>query len=350
MTVHPPNPLPSPATVAVTKPEFQKAEAEFRRAFEAEGRAWLTVPVAEAPLAEAIRAAGARHAIVGPDLFTGPLYHALPAGGVIARFGVGHDGVDKAQATARGLLCANTPGVLDDSVAEHAINLLLAAARHTVAAAVDMRDGRWRPQVGVELKGKTLAVIGCGPIGRRTAAIATRGFGLRVIGCKRTPDGWDALRRSGDFADVTTDFAAAVGEADFVSLHLPSDAANRAYLNEARLAQLPARCWLVNTARGAVVDEAALFDALAAGRLAGAALDVYWREPYEPVAAGKDFRTLSNVILTPHVGSSTREACGRMAAQALHNIRLAEAGRYGEMNLLNREVLARLAAVQKETS
>ena len=98
----------------------------------------------------------------------------------------------------------------------------------------------------------------------------------------------------------------------------------------------------MNTARGALVDEAALFDALAGGKLAGAALDVFEREPYVPVAPGKDLRTLPNVILTPHISSSTREACDRMASRALHNIQLAEAGEYGEMDLLNPEVLGKL--------
>jgi phosphoglycerate dehydrogenase-like enzyme len=90
-----------------------------------------------------------------------------------------------------------------------------------------------------------------------------------------------------------------------------------------------------------VVDERALFDALASGRIAGAALDVFVREPYEPAAPGRDLRTLPNVILTPHVGSSTVEACARMAQRALRNVALAEAGRHAEMDLLNRDVLER---------
>jgi phosphoglycerate dehydrogenase-like enzyme len=116
----------------------------------------------------------------------------------------------------------------------------------------------------------------------------------------------------------------------------------RHFLSVERLALLPAGCWVVNTARGALVDEAALFDALTGGRIAGAALDVFEREPYEPVAPGKDLRTLANVIMTPHISSSTREACDRMASRALKNILLAEAGKYAEMDLLNREVLAKL--------
>jgi phosphoglycerate dehydrogenase-like enzyme len=252
--------------------------------------------------------------------------------------------VDKAQATARGLLCANTPGTLDDSVAEHTLNLLLAAARRTVEQAARLRAGEWSPQMGAELKGKTLAIIGCGAIGRRVAQMAARGLGMKVIGCEVSDPDVNRLRREFGFATVVKDFAEAVSAADFVSLHIPSLPETRHFLSRERLGLLPAGCWIVNTARGALVDEAALFDALAGGRLAGAALDVFEREPYEPSAPGKDLRTLANVIMTPHIASSTREACDRMAERALRNIRFAEAGRYDRMDLLNPEVLVKLGA------
>jgi phosphoglycerate dehydrogenase-like enzyme len=325
--------------VAVTELEFRKAEGLFRQAAEAAGLDCFSAPAEEKLLVAAVRAAGARHVIVGVEPYTGLLYEALPSGGVIARFGVGHDGVNKPLASTHGLLCTNTPGTLDDSVAEFTISLLLAAARHTVGVAADMGAGRWRPRLGGELKGKTLAVIGCGPIGQRAAQIAARGFGMNVVGVKRTAEDAERLRRECGFATVTTDFAAVVRGADFVSLHIPSVPETRHFLNSARLALLPAGCWVVNTARGAVVDEVALFDALAAGRLGGAALDVFAREPYEPAAPGKDLRTLPNVIMTPHVGSSTREAAERVARRALQNIQLAQAGRWAEMDLLNRDVL-----------
>ncbi len=340
---------PSLVTVAVTELEFAKAEGVFRGAA-AEGLVCVPAPAAEAALVAAVRSNGARHVIVGVEAYAGPLYAALAPGAVIARFGVGHDSVDKARATARGLYCTNTPGALDDSVAEHTIALLLAAARHLVVVAGAMAAGRWQGRVGGELKGKTVAVIGCGPIGCRVAAIAARGLGMRVVGCKRTAEGAERLCREHGFAEVTTDFAVAARDADFVSLHLPSLPETRGYLGAARLAQLPPRCWVVNTARGAVVDEVALFDALACGRIEGGALDVFMREPYEPAAPGKDFRSLPNVILTPHVGSSTVEACERMARRALRNLALAEAGRLSEMDLLNREVLPRVARPENSPS
>lgn len=326
--------MSSPApVVVVTEPEFRRAEAVFTSS----ALHCVVAPPSEVELAEAIRAAGARHAIVGPVAYRDGLYGALPAGGVLARYGVGHDGIDKARATAAGLLCTNTPDVLHQSVAELTLLLILAAARHFEQVAGGMRTGNWAPQTGIELQGRTLAIIGCGTIGRATARIARAGFGMRVIGYRRSgpAPGGDA-----DFDAITTDFGDAVGRADYASLHIPASAENASFINAARLGQFQTHAWLINTARGAVVDELALYDALAAGRIGGAALDVYAREPYVPAARGKDLRTLPRVVLLPHVGSNTAEANVRMAARALRNVSLAELGDFDAMDLLNPEVLA----------
>ncbi len=324
--------------VAVTATEFDKAAEVFRQAARV-GVECLRAPAAEAELAVFVRAQGVRHVIVGVEKYTGVLYEALPAGAVLARFGVGHDGIDKDKATARGVICTNTPGVLDDSVAEMTIALILAAARHVAKVAAEVKKGGFAPMVGSELAGKTLAVIGCGPIGRRVARIAARGFGMRVVGCDVADLDIERMKTEYGFAETGKDYGAAVATADFVSLHIPSTPATRHFMNRERLAMIPAGAWLINTARGAVLDEAALFDALSEGRPAGAALDVFEAEPYAPVAPEKDLRKLDNVVMTPHVGSSTREACNRMAERALQNVRLAEAGRFGEMDLLNPAVI-----------
>ena len=169
-------------TVLVTESEYRKAEASFASA---PGLECLRAPDAEAELASAIRAARASYVIVGSRTYSGALYEALPAGGVIARFGVGHDGIDKAKATAAGLLCTNTPGVLNQSVAEHTMLLVGAAARGLVAMSTGMARHMWDPAMGVELQGKTLAIIGCGGIGRAVARIASLGYGMQVVGCSR---------------------------------------------------------------------------------------------------------------------------------------------------------------------
>ena len=320
--------------VVVTELEYRKAEVSF---VSAHGLECLRAPDAEADLASAIREAHASYVIVGARTYAGALYEALKSGGVIARFGVGHDGIDRAKATAAGLLVTNTPGVLTQSVAEHTMLLVGAAARRLIAMSTSMSRHAWEPATGEELEGKTLAIIGCGGIGRGVARIASLGYGMHVIGCSR-PDVPPPTALP-HFGAVTNDFGIAVRNADFVSLHMSASRDNLHWLHRERLASLGERSWLINTARGALVDEAALFTALVERRLAGAALDVFAREPYGPVEGGGDLRSLPNVILTPHVGSNTAEANRRMAERALQNIVLAEGRAFARMDLVNPEVL-----------
>lgn len=324
--------------IAVTELEYRKAKSVFDSAG-AKGFHCVSAPASEVELAAFVREHNIAHAIVGVETYTGALYDALAEGGVLARFGVGHDTIDKRRATKAGLFCTNTPGALDDSVAEYTLALMLAAARGLPGLVRDTQAGGWEPIVGAELRGKTLAVIGCGPIGCRVAEIAAFGFKMHVIGCEiRTVDA-EIMRKQHGFAEIVADFADAVRNADFVSLHIPSSRATEHFINRDRPAQLRANAWLINTARGAIVDEQALYDALTERTLAGAALDVFENEPYRPVDPEKDLRTLPNVIATPHVASSTQEACNRMAEQALANIVLAGNGQHQRMNLLNPEVL-----------
>jgi phosphoglycerate dehydrogenase-like enzyme len=324
-----------PSIVLVTEPEYRRAERVFSTATTVK---CVIGPPDEEPLAKAIAAAGARHAVVGGRPYRGPLYSAIAPGNVIARFGVGHDGIDKKKATEAGVLCTNTPSVLDQSVAELTFLLISSAARYLPMVAGDMRAGNWAPKEGTELRGKTLTMIGVGRIGRAVARIARRGYDMRVVGYHR-PGSASAAPARADFDVLTDDLAMALGEADFVSLLIPAAPENAHFINRERLAQLRPHAWLINTARGMVVDESALYDALAVGRLRGAALDVFDREPYVPVDPARDLRTLPNVILTPHVGSHTPEANGRMAARALQNIVLSEAKDFARMDLLNPEVV-----------
>ena len=325
---------PTTPIVLVTEPEYRKGEDRF---LAASGLHCRRASDDEDVLADELRDSQARYVIVGNRQYTGPLYDALPAGGVIARFGVGHDGIDKSRATARRLLCTNTPGVLDQSVAEHAMLLVAAAARNMPTALANRASGVWTSAAGRDLYGKTIAVIGCGGIGRAVARIASLGYGMHVIGCTR-PDAPPPAAIE-YFERVTNDFASAVSDADFVSLHMPATPDTVRFINRDRLADISAGAWLINTARGAVVDEAALFEALSRGRIAGAALDVFTREPYGPTNGGGDLRSLTNVILTPHVGSNTTESNRRMAERALQNVRLAHGGEFDRMDVLNREVL-----------
>jgi phosphoglycerate dehydrogenase-like enzyme len=326
--------MASPPIVVVTEPEYRRGEPVFASATEL---TCVVAPPSEDALVEAIRRTGARHAVVGSVPYRDGLYKTLARGAVLARFGVGHESIDKAKATAAGLFCTNTPDVLHQSVAELTMMMIGAAARHLLPVAGAMREGRWSPRQGVELEGKTLAIVGCGQIGRAVARIAAAGYGMRVVGYRRRagPDGGPLEH----FERLTSDLRAAVGDADFVSLHIPGSAENAGFFDRHRLSLLPERAWLINTARGAIVDEGALFDALASRRIAGAALDVFEREPYQPRDASRDLRSLADVVLIPHIGSNTAEANRRMAARALRNIVLAEAGALAQLDLLNPEVM-----------
>ena len=320
-------------SVLVSETEFRRARSTFGAP--GDGLECIPIPGAEDVLCDAIAQHGTRIVVVGSAPYRGRLYATLPRGGLIARFGVGYDNLDLRQATEAGILCTNTPDVLQQSVAELTMTMIGAAARHVVAAAAGMRSSRWEPKEGSELEGKTLALIGSGAIAAAVARIAAAGFGMRVIGYARSP----RPAPGPHFAAITTDFAEAVGNADFVSLHIPGSPENARFMNAARLALLPPRAWLVNTARGAVVDEVALYDALAAGRLAGAALDVFAREPYQPAEPDRDLRALANVIAVPHIGSNTVEANRRMALRALRNVQLAHEGNLTALDLINPDVL-----------
>jgi len=324
--------------VAVTDLEYDKAIAFFENATQ-DGIICLKAPKEESKLAEFIRAEGIKHAILGVEHYTGPLYEAVPKGGVLARFGIGYDALDMRIASDHGLFCTNTPGALEGSVAEYTMTLILAVARHIpeLDAAVK-RDG-WQPVLGNEIRGKRLALIGCGFIGSTVARTAAEGFGMEVIGCEVRHSDIEMMKREYGFSAIYRDFTKAVEGADYVSLHIPSTPATRHFINEQRLSAIPDKAWLINTARGAVVDESALYDALTSNGLSGAALDVFENEPYAPACKGKDLRTLKNTIMTPHVASSTQEACNRVAERALRNITLAGKKEYENMDLLNPEVL-----------
>ncbi len=341
----------TPITVPVTQPEWEKGRAVFEH--QADDVVFVPVADDEAALAKAIRQTGAPATIVGVKRYRGEVYDALPAGGVIARFGVGYDSIDLAQATARRLVVTNTPGALDASVAEHAIWFLGALARPIHATGAALSQGSWAPQNGREVNGLTLAVIGFGRIGRRTARIAGLGLGMRVVAfdCLPLPDALAScgLDRAEDLAPAygvatyTTDLAEALAEADFVSLHLSVTPETVGFFNRERLALLKPGACLINTARGALIDENALYDALATRALGGAGLDVFVNEPYAPVDPQRDLRTLPNAILTPHIGSSTTAANERMATQAVACVRACLQGRWQEATIVNREVLATLA-------
>ena len=312
--------------VLVTDKEFSKAKVFF----ESTGMFKVKIaPTNEQALADAVIANGCRAVIVGVSKYTGQLYEALGKtsngrGAIIVRYGVGHDGVDKKLARKHHIVVTNTHGVLDQSVAEHAIWLMGAMARKIVKTDAKMRAGEFDPQMGMEVSGKTLGIVGFGTIGKRVAKIAHFGFDMKILAADVVPCDTtkiEKLKRDFGIDMYTNDVDLVLGQADIVSIHLPSIPETHHFFNADRLAAMKLRAMLVNTSRGSIIDECALYDALIGGQLAGAALDVYESEPYKPVRIGKDLRSLSNVVLTPHTGSDTAEANCRMAEMCIENIR-----------------------------
>jgi lactate dehydrogenase-like 2-hydroxyacid dehydrogenase len=232
---------------------------------------------------------------------------------ILANFGVGVNNIDLDAARAAGLVVTNTPGVLTEATADLAIALMLAATRRLTETEAVLRRGAWdgfRPTgfLGMGLQGKTLGIIGMGRIGQATARRA-RAFGMDIVYYNRSPVTLDFP------ATARPTIEAVLAEADVVSLHVPGGV-NRGLISAERLAAMKPTAYLVNTARGDVVDEPALIAALAAGRIAGAGLDVYADEPQVPAA----LRALPNVTLLPHIGSATletRTAMGMLAADNL---------------------------------
>jgi glyoxylate reductase len=225
---------------------------------------------------------------------------------IVANYGVGVDNIDLDAARARGIVIANTPDVLTRATAEQAIALMLALLRRVVEGDRLLRRGEeWRFSVefmlGESLDGTVVAIVGPGRIGRETARLA-EAFGATALFVGREDSLADALRR-----------------ADVVSLHVPATPATRHLIDAAALELMKPTAVLVNTARGSVVDEAALVRALRSGQIAGAALDVF---EFEPVIS-PELLELENVVLTPHLGSGTREtreAMGLLAASALRSL------------------------------
>jgi glyoxylate reductase len=241
-----------------------------------------------------------------------------------ANCAVGFDNIDVAAATRRRLPVSNTPGVLTDATAEMAWTLLFAVARRIVESDGVLRSGRWQGWgplqfVGGDVTGKTLGVVGGGRIGQ-AFALKSRGFEMPVLYADERPN--EILER--DLGARRVSLEALLGASDFVSLHVPLTPATRHLIDHRALGLMKPTAYLINTARGPVVDEAALVEALQNGSIAGAGLDVYEDEPR--MALG--LAGLANVVLAPHTGSATVSSRNRMALKAARNLlAMVEGGR-----------------------
>ena len=244
---------------------------------------------------------------------------AAPNLKIIARAGVGLDNVDVPAATAAGVLVVNAPTSNIVSAAELAVSLLLAVARNVVPANLALKNGQWKRSQfgGVELQGKTVGIIGMGKIGMLVAQRLS-GFDMKFVAydpyVKAAPGGGPEIRM------VSLDELLA--ESDFVTIHIPKTSETAGLIDSAALAKMKPSAFVINAARGGVLDESALFDALKAGTIAGAGLDVYATEP----CTDSPLFALDNVVATPHLGASTEEAQEKAGVAVAESVVAAFAG------------------------
>jgi D-3-phosphoglycerate dehydrogenase len=253
--------------------------------------------------------------IVRLSPLNGEMMAAAPRLRVIGRHGAGLDNVDLAAATQRNIPVVYVPRTHGVSVAEHTIMLMLALAKHSVRLDQAVRSGEFQLRTeitGMELEGKTLGVVGLGNIGRLVAEKCRGAFGMRVLG-------YDPLLAPGVSvpADRVADLGVLLRESDVVTLHVPLTAQTRKLLGARQLALMKPTGLVINTSRGEVIDEEALAAALQAGRIAGAAVDVYTTEP---PPADHPLLSAPNTVLTPHTAAHTEEALQRMAVSLADDV------------------------------
>jgi D-3-phosphoglycerate dehydrogenase len=221
---------------------------------------------------------------------------------IIARVGVGLDNIDTEAAKAKGIRVINAVEGAMNAVAELVLGLMLSLAREIPRADREIRNGKWlkKELMGSELSGKYLGIVGLGNIGKRLAKLA-RALNMNIIGFDVMPIADDFAREVGLIkADIDT----LLSSADYVSFHVPLTETTHHLVNAKRLSTMKKTAFIINTSRGEIIDEDALYDALQQGKLAGAALDVFEKEP----AVGNKLTTLPNVVCTPHIGAQTKEA------------------------------------------
>jgi len=258
-------------------------------------------------LQEALR--GADAIITGTDELTAEVIRGADRLKTIAKHGVGLDNVDLGVARERGVVVTSTPGAIHDSVADLTFTLLLALARDVVRGHLTVKSGGWKGLTGTELRGKVMGIVGLGRIGKEVCMRA-RAFGMRVVAHDPYPD--EDFAAANDVGFLALDEL--LRTSDVVSLHAGA-AGGRPVVGAPELKRMKPTAFLLNTARGKLVDEGALAAALGEGRLAGAGLDVFESEPPE----GSPLLQLENVVLTPHVAGRTTEGLIRMGEITLEN-------------------------------
>ena len=266
-------------------------------------------PYKATELKEALR--GIDAIVTGTDELTGEVIASAASLKTIAKHGVGLDSIDLPAAWARGIVVSAAFGAVHDSVADLTLALLLALARGIVPAHLSTRAGQWKGFMGLELRGKTLGIVGLGRIGKEVALRALA-FGMRIVATDPRPDPAFAAAHGIRYLGL----ADLLSASEAVTLHAGLEQAGRPLLGPAELARMKPGAILINTGRGHLVDEAALAEALREGKLLGAGLDVFENEPPE----GSPLLALENVVLAPHMGGDTRDARRRMGEITVENV------------------------------
>ena len=251
---------------------------------------------------------------------------------IVSRHGVGVDNVDLAACTRQGVMVTITGDANSEAVSEYAFGSLLAAARKIPLATTHVASGAWDRDlfIGSELYGKVLGIVGLGRVGARLARHAT-GFDMTVLAYDPYVAAGSPPAENVTLVDLTT----LLGQADFISLHMPLTAETRYIIGPAELAQMKSSAILVNTARGGLIDETALYQTLSSGGIAGAVLDVF---EDEPLPAGHPLTKLDNMLFSPHIAGQTEESLIRMSVGAAENILQVFQGQTPAF-VVNREVL-----------
>jgi D-3-phosphoglycerate dehydrogenase len=255
---------------------------------------------------------GAFATIAGGEPYTERVFAAAPELKVVARMGVGYDKVDVPAATRHGVAICMGFGTNHQAVADHAFALMAGLANRLLPYHQEVMEGRWGGHFQPGLWRTTVGIVGLGRIGRALAR-RCQGFDMRILAHDAAPDAAYANQHGIELVDLATLFR----EADFVSINAPLTPATEKIVNRERLAVMKRSAFLINTARGGLVDEAALYEALAAGRIAGAGLDVF---AVEPLPTGSPLRELPNVLLTPHCAGGSIEAVVAMTNRCVDNL------------------------------
>jgi len=252
------------------------------------------------------------------DKIDAEIFDAAPKLKIVAQMAVGYDNIDVEEATRRGIYVTNTPGVLTETTADFAWALLMAIARRVVEADRYVREGKWKvgwhPSMllGRDVYGATLGIIGAGRIGSAVAKRA-RCFNMKILYYDVIPNPQIEKETGAKFVDLDT----LLKESDFISIHVPLTKETYHMINAEKLKLVKKTAYIINTARGPIIDEKALYEALKEGRLAGAALDVFEQEPISP---DNPLLKLYNVILAPHIASASYETRSRMAEMVAENL------------------------------